>query len=244
MDGRHPPALCWECATKLCTRALHEFVTPKCPLCRRKILFDCLLSFGWVEQSKQLVERHFASMRLVEIDFRVREGLSEFDVLTAEQVRALSILKRPVILSTTAIGFVFLHLAMERMPPGPIVETQRLDDDSLWSPENTNVFYTVALDFSRHSHFVTVWNGEHHGTCIRVGADAQGPYMIKAVLPYYSRERIMARRHTLANLEGQMNGGVLTRTRVQQCRQNMHYFFLEKKAEMYRSFEILAPDLM
>lgn len=242
VEGKHTPAVCKPCATKLCTQSMETFEAPRCPLCRRQILLDCLMGLGWVQPTKSLVDQHRASLRLTEVNYRLSLGLASHDTLTSTQAADLALHQKPSTYTTTFLAYVFMHWALKDMAPGPVFEVERIEDDSLWMPGSEDVFFTVQINFAPYSHVVMVWNGEHHGTCVRVGVGATGPYLVETKLPFFERSQILRRRERRAALQCELERMCVTRSQSHVNELALHRYHLDVKSQVDESLSLLQPD--
>lgn len=233
---KHESVICFRCMHSLCATALKSFTTPKCPLCRRQIFFDCLVALGWKHPGQVLVERFKTSMSMVEPGLRVQEGLASHDVLTPVQHLSLCSMKRCITELTNMLGFAFMYFALHGFVPGPVYEVSSMADDSHWEPKSNQVFYTVLPNLSPRSLMVITWNGPQHGMCLRVGISSTGARILhQQVLPFFHPMRLLWRKQKWRELQA----ATCTRSKTEA----MHQLSATVNAEMYESLLLLAPDL-
>lgn len=229
---KHEPVICFKCMYQLCVRALADFLTPKCPVCRRQIFLDCLVALGWKNPAQFLVDRFKNSVRAVDMMFRAHEGLATHDVLTSTQMHCLYQLKRPISDVSNLLGFLFMYCALQQFVPGPVYDVERLDDDSFWTPKSNTVFYTLIPNYAPRTLLLITWNGPHHGVCVRITITETGSRIIDShTLPFFSPICIMRRRQKLAQLDASR----CTRARTSLMQQH----FTEVQSELYHSMRRL-----
>ncbi len=241
MEFKHDSVMCMQCALTLCTRGVADMTHPKCPMCRRPIYVDCLKALGWKEGAVAL-DKHWKEL-MANADKYVRYKFDIVGDFTPEhkplRERELSKMKKTI----SMLAIVFLDCALNRLAPGPVHTAADILDDRLWAPEQTQVFYTVAVQFGQLNHLVLVWNGPSHGLCYRIGYTSTGMRTLqKAVLPFFHRDRILARRER--RLEVERLKVPATRARIELYEKARLQMMFEEHADFCASLNLIAPDLL